>query len=561
MVDAGALKACPAQMLAMKRLAGLRAELVKHGERLREYEREKARHAERRKEVLAELEEMAKKREHEEAPPPTKAAWWPAFLAERAAKRKAADAEEAKRKQAAEREAEADRRVGPTPVRPAAPVGTYLYGDVGAGKSLALDMFAASLPAEAMHVRRVHFHAAMLEISHRLHANRQHESEETKDGRDPDAARKAARAALLALRRRARQGTATAPSDQSVASEMKRVALEMLDVDEQPDVPVVICLDEMQVPDAFACVALRALLATLRNHAGAAIVTTSNSAPAQLNRAGVAPESFAALLSTLTAACEPHALDAGVDHREEAARGIDFRAPANSASAPERYLLAGETSSGALRARFDAHCAAHGGGEPMWERVPVMFNRTLDVQLAHVPSRSAYFTFDELCAKPLGPADYCALASQYEHVFLDGVPQMDASRAAEARRFITLLDELYNLRRLLSVCAEAVPHELFAPDVAKVDTASVAEATQFESTAIADDAGGMRLRRDVGVAAGRVAADARSVLSLDSGSEERFAFARAVSRLVEMQSGAYVERAVSFTIGGGGGGGNQGVAV
>ena len=50
----------------------------------------------------------------------------------------------------------------------------------------------------------------------------------------------------------------------TVASEMKRVALEMLDVDEQPDVPVVICLDEMQVPDAFACVALRALLARRR---------------------------------------------------------------------------------------------------------------------------------------------------------------------------------------------------------------------------------------------------------------------------------------------------------
>ena len=559
LVSAGTLRACEPQRRALTSLTSLREDVLRHANSLKQYTEQKESHAKKRLEILEKLEQEARRKqeqlEQQQAHSPDTSSsnqqkWFTtmpfAFALARRRERTEQQVLEQSKKAAKERAAEADRIVGPPPARPTPPLGLYLHGDVGAGKSLALDMFAASLPKSTVMTRRLHFHAAMLEISHRLHANRTAAAAAAAScegvQEDPDSVRKAAKSAILALRRRKmladRRHASSAEGEehdfgeeQGVADEMRRVALEMLGVDGSRPlyVPVVVCLDEMQVPDAFACVALRALIATLRDvdgGAGAVVVLTSNSAPEHLNRAGVAPESFAALLRTLRASSAVYELVSGVDHRQEAAKGLSFTSGNN-----RRYLI-----NGALREAFDEHCSMHGGGSIAPHSLSVLFNRTLHVSCAHASSRSAYFTFNELCALPLGPADYHAIASTYEHVFIDHVPKMDASQASEARRFITLVDELYNFRCLVSISAAAPPSDLFASDVSKIDASEFAESTQFETSAGSSD---VRLRRDVTQVAGTVDSDRQSLSALVSGSQERFAFIRAVSRLAELASPSY----------------------
>jgi predicted ATPase len=172
----------------------------------------------------------------------------------------------------------------------------------------------------------------------------------------------------------------------------------------------------------------------------------------------------------------------------------------------------------------------------------VLFGRTLRIPRAC--GGIARASFDELCSQPLGTADYIALSERFHTVFLDDVPLMPAGAADVARRFITLVDELYNARCVLVFASAAPPAALFAGSGGDADGAPLVdiEGLQFEG-----EAEFARSRRDVardgGVApvASTAAAMAGAVASL-SGAAERFAFARAVSRLAEMGTASWVRR-------------------
>ncbi|CAG9464059.1 unnamed protein product [Pedinophyceae sp. YPF-701] len=191
---------------------------------------------------------------------------------------------------------------------------------------------------------------------------------------------------------------------------------------------------------------------------------------------------------------------------------------------------------------------AASAGAPL--SLPVMFNRTLTLQ--RVAHGAAWVDFADLCSGkpplgPLGPADFLALARHCHTLLLTGVPRMGMGKRDQARRFITLVDELYNARTRLVCVAEAPPDELFrgkggaGGSLVDGDAEPILdlEGLQFEG-----EAEGRRLRRDVmadgGVApvvSGRSAVEeARRRLG---GAEEAFAFARAVSRLYEMQTPMY----------------------
>lgn len=162
-----------------------------------------------------------------------------------------------------------------------------------------------------------------------------------------------------------------------------------------------------------------------------------------------------------------------------------------------------------------------------------MFGRTLEVPESC--NGLAKFTFEYLCSRPVGAADYIALAKNYHTVFISDIPVMSMRIRDKARRFITLVDELYNHHCCLYCCAAASPDDLFQGT--EEGTLFDLESFQFETEA---EGGG--LRRDVlakgGVSSGGTPS---GIVSMLSGEEEMFAFRRAVSRLIEMQTPLYLE--------------------
>ena len=186
--------------------------------------------------------------------------------------------------------------------------------------------------------------------------------------------------------------------------------------------------------------------------------------------------------------------------------------------------------------------------------LPVAFGRRLVVPRVSPCGGAAHFTFEELCGHPLGAADYCALTNAFGVVFVEDVPRMSRATRDVARRFITLVDEAYNRNALVICLAESHADALFSGKSDGDVGANGAldggdgggldlESLQFETEA--ENAG---LRRDVRARGGvaPVAGTAREMrlakLRL-SGLEERFAFSRATSRLLEMQTPTYVARA------------------
>eukprot|EP00268_Persea_americana_P043103 TRINITY_DN4321_c0_g1_i3.p1 TRINITY_DN4321_c0_g1~~TRINITY_DN4321_c0_g1_i3.p1 ORF type:complete len:316 (+),score=25.01 TRINITY_DN4321_c0_g1_i3:77-1024(+) len=173
------------------------------------------------------------------------------------------------------------------------------------------------------------------------------------------------------------------------------------------------------------------------------------------------------------------------------------------------------------------------GGRIVLNTIRVMFGRILEVPESC--NGVARFTFDYLCGRPVGAADYIAVAKNYHTVFISDIPVMSMRIRDKARRFITLIDELYNHHCCLYCTAASSVDDLFQG----TDEGPLfdLESFQFET-----EIEGGKLRRDV-LAEGSMGSGAApaGISSLLSGQEETFAFRRAVSRLIEMQTPLYLE--------------------
>lgn len=285
----------------------------------------------------------------------------------------------------------------------------------------------------------------------------------------------------------------------------------------------ILCFDEIQAVDVFAIVALSGIVSRLLS-TGTVLVATSNRAPRDLNQDGMQKEIFEDLLVRMEEHCENVLIGSEIDYRRHIAQSsIDqthYFWPLDSTSTQEYESMWNKI-------------VGESGGRVTSRTLPVMFGRTLEVPQSC--NGVARFTFEYLCGQPIGAADYIAVAKTFHAVFIADIPVMSMRIRDKARRFITLIDELYNHHCSLYCAAAASVDDLFqgTEEGPLFDLESFQFETETENT---------KLRRDV-FSEGNVSSvgSPTAIVSLMSGQEEMFAFRRAVSRLIEMQTPLYLE--------------------
>jgi cell division protein ZapE len=277
------------------------------------------------------------------------------------------------------------------------PQGLYLFGGVGRGKSMLMDLFFATAPLERK--RRVHFHEFMLEVHDSLHRRRQEHPAEG-DVLAPLAARIAADAWLL-------------------------------------------CFDEFQVGNIADAMLLGRLFAALFD-LGVVVVATSNVAPDDLYQGGLQRERFLPFIAILKERLDILELDGVTDHRRNRIKGMTVY-----------HQPLGAAADAALADAF-ARLTDGAAGAPTSLSVQ---GRTLSVPKA--AKGVACFRFADLCGQPLGAADYVAIATHFHTVIVDGIPLMSREQRNEARRFMTLIDALYEHKTNLVCAAAAAPDRLY----------------------------------------------------------------------------------------------------
>ncbi len=281
-----------------------------------------------------------------------------------------------------------------------APRGLYIHGSVGRGKSMLMDLFFAGAPVPRK--RRVHFHAFMAEVHQRLHAQRQ-----------------------------ATKGQQSDP--------LVHVAREIADQ------TWLLCFDEFVVNNIADAMILGRLFQTLIEF-GVVIVSTSNFAPDDLYKDGLQRDRFEPFIALIKQEVDVVSLDGTTDYRLARLAGRPvYHAPLGPAA--EQALAQAWTD-----LTDDAECTA--------DEVTVL-GRKIEVPCA--AKGVARFSFDALCAKPLGASDYLALAARYHTLIVDQVPTLGPALHNEARRFITLIDSLYESKTKLIMAAAAGPEQLY-PD-------------------------------------------------------------------------------------------------
>ena len=279
--------------------------------------------------------------------------------------------------------------------------GVYLWGGVGRGKSMLMDLAFDHIDAEPK--RRTHFHAFMLEVHQRLRAARA-----TEEG-DP----------VIAVAK-------------DIAAELRFLAF-----------------DEMMVTNSADAMIMSRLFTALMEE-GVAIVTTSNRPPADLYKDGLNRELFVPFIKLIEARMEVVPLNGPTDYRLDRMQGLDTwlmpNGPEATAKLSEAFFRLTD---------YPVEDRAHVPSEEL----DVGGGRTL-----HVPKSLkgvAVFSFKRLCGTARGAADYLAVARRFHTVILVGIPVLTREMRNEAARFVTLVDALYEHRVKLLAAADAEPAALY----------------------------------------------------------------------------------------------------
>ncbi|XP_051129387.1 uncharacterized protein LOC127250251 [Andrographis paniculata] len=422
------------------------------------------------------------------------------------------------------REKKLDSSVGLRPKAPPAPKGLYIYGNVGSGKTMLMDMFYTATEGIVKHRKRLHFHEAMLQIHSLMHKTSKREAME-----------KPFQSSIS-------DWVMNLPFDTTIKEwlveeekykqemQMKNILLAVADkylVDGQGDEHQrgagILCFDEIQTVDVFAIVALSGIISRLLS-TGTVLVATSNRAPRDLNQDGMQKEIFQELVASMEKHCKTILIGSEIDYRRHTAT--------NSVDQTHYFWPLESTRVKEFENAWNT-IVSEQGGKVTSQTLSVMFGRTLEV--FESCSGVARFTFEFLCGQPVGAADYIAIAKAYHTVFISDIPVMSMRIRDKARRFITLVDELYNHHCQLYCAAATSIDDLFqgTDEGTLFDLESFQFETETENT---------KLRRDV-LAEGNVRSrgTTKEIISLHSGREEMSAFRRAVSRLIEMQTPLYIE--------------------
>jgi cell division protein ZapE len=277
---------------------------------------------------------------------------------------------------------------------PEPPKGVYLWGGVGRGKSMLMDMFAEHVPTTAK--RRVHFHAFMQEVHAGIHKARQKGVEDS-----------------------------LKPVAEALVAELR-----------------LLCLDEMQISDITDAMLVGRLFSALFA-GGVVVVTTSNRPPDDLYKDGLNRALFVPFIAEIKARTVVHHLQSPTDYRQDRLAGSDsYFTPVNAAA----------------RAALDRLWNDLTGGQ--WAPLSLMVQGR-EVVLPGFSNGVARVPFWELCGRPLGPADYLAVAAAVRVLILEDVPNLGRNNFNEARRFVTLIDALYEGHVQLIVSAADIPERLY----------------------------------------------------------------------------------------------------
>jgi cell division protein ZapE len=295
-------------------------------------------------------------------------------------------------------------RLGLTPAArpPAGPQGLYIWGPVGRGKSMLMDLFFADAPVAKK--RRVHFHEFMLEVQERLHRRREKLAAE---GAPPEA-------------------DTIVPIAREIAAETR-----------------LLCFDEFQVTNIADAMILARLFETLFDQ-GITVVATSNRKPDDLYKDGLQRDRFLPFIDLIKQRLEILELGGDHDYRMDRLRNFDV------------YL----TPAGAwATAKLDEAFRALSGGADGEPRVLRTQGREVVVPRAAPGVAMAHFL--DWCAKPMGAADFLSIAEHFHTVIVADIPKMGPDSQDKAARFVTMIDEFYEKKVKFICSAAALPVGLY----------------------------------------------------------------------------------------------------
>ncbi|MCR9254515.1 MAG: cell division protein ZapE [Alphaproteobacteria bacterium] len=278
------------------------------------------------------------------------------------------------------------------------PSGLYLFGGVGRGKSMLMDLFSENVDVE--HTLRVHHHVFMKRVHDRLHHYRS-------------------------------------------TNKSKKVDVIDLVADEIAAEAWLLCFDEFDVNDIADAMIIARLFEALFDR-GVVVVATSNKAPDQLYRNGLHRDRFLPFIDILKARVDILEMDSGYDYRRDRDRDEEVY-----------FSPLGPETVAALDHVFK-RLTGENFGPPSYLRI---YGRSIAVPQSI--KSVARFAFDDLCAKPLGANDYLEIAGAFHTVLLSDIPLLGPENRNEARRFIHLIDALYENRNRVYFSAAAEPDKLY----------------------------------------------------------------------------------------------------
>jgi predicted ATPase len=348
--------------------------------------------------------------------------------------------------------------------------GLYIYGGCGTGKTMLMDLFFKEVSFDKK--KRVHFHGYMIDVHQRLFRMQR-----------SDASR---------LQKCDTQWTAASADAQRVSVSRNSSSCQNSDLVERVADSLLcearlLCFDEFQVTNISDAVIMRRLFSIMFEK-GVVVVATSNRPPEDLYLNGLNRELFVPFIPLLKDYCIVHNMDSATDYRQ-----------LTTGSDQDTYKVYFAPLVEAASARLESKFFQMAQNDIDYDNNMLeVQGRSIAIRRAAKNSAIAWFTFNELCDKPLGSADYISIAKRYHTVFLEGIPKLTMQERDQVRRFITLIDALYDHGTKL-VCSS---DSIIMDDIFEVD-----DVTRKSSTV-----------------------------------DEIFAWDRTVSRLTEMTSVEYLIR-------------------